>query len=170
MLGADKKLKFGHLPHPVLLTYHARKDCARGALNHRISPAIGETWLRFDGANSASYGARRLALHAALVPFNTRTMIRAFRPDVVVSFLKGMSVATYCALFGFGAGRPRWIAREGNNAIAVIDDEITCPAGRHLMKALMARVYRAADVFLAISHGMAMALPAILASSHRASA
>jgi glycosyltransferase involved in cell wall biosynthesis len=123
-----------------------------------LSPAIGETWLRVDGPNSASYGARRLVLNAALVPWGTRAMIRAFSPQVVVSFLKGMSIATYFALAGYGSGRPRWIAREGNNALAVIDDEIGNRAGRAMMKSLLARIYRAADVFLAISHAMAAAL------------
>ena len=91
-------------------------------------------------------------------PANVSSMIRAHRPHVVMSFLKGMSVLTYFVLKGLGQARPRWIAREGNNTDAVIDDELANPAGRALIKSLTRRCYRAADCFLANSHEMARGL------------
>jgi glycosyltransferase involved in cell wall biosynthesis len=89
-------------------------------------------------------------------------MIRAHRPHVVMSFLKGMSVLTYYVLKGLGEARPRWIAREGNNTDAVIDDEMANPTGRALIKGLTRRCYRAADCFLANSHEMARGLQSAL--------
>ncbi len=89
-------------------------------------------------------------------------MIRAHRPHVVMSFLKGMAVLTYFVLRGQGPERPRWILREGNNTDAVIEDELANPAGRALIKGLTRRCYRAADCFLANSHEMARGLTASL--------
>jgi glycosyltransferase involved in cell wall biosynthesis len=119
---------------------------------------IGQDWLAFEGHNSSFYRPRKLIAGAVLAPANTSSMIRAHRPHVVMSFLKGMSVLTYFVLKGLGSARPRWIAREGNNTDAVIDDELINPAGRVLIKGLTRRCYRAADCFLANSHEMAHGL------------
>jgi len=94
-----------------------------------VSP-IGQDWLAFEGHNSSFYRPRKLIAGAVFAPANVSNMIRAHRPHVVMSFLKGMSVLTYFVLKGLGEARPRWIAREGNNTDAVIDDELANPTGR----------------------------------------
>ncbi|MHB8527989.1 MAG: glycosyltransferase [Caulobacteraceae bacterium] len=119
---------------------------------------VGQDWLAFEGHNSDFYRPRKLLAGAVLAPANISSMIRAHRPHVVMSFLKGMSVLTYFVLKGLGPVRPRWIAREGNNTDAVIEDEMVSPAGRALIKGLTRRCYRAADCFLANSHEMAHGL------------
>lgn len=119
---------------------------------------VGQDWLAFEGHNSGFYRPRKLIAGAVLAPANVSSMIRAHRPHVVMSFLKGMSVLTYFVLKGLGSTRPRWIAREGNNTDAVIDDELVNPTGRVLIKGLTRRCYRAADCFLANSHEMARGL------------
>jgi glycosyltransferase involved in cell wall biosynthesis len=123
---------------------------------------VGQDWLAFEGHNSGFYRPRKLLAGAVLAPANIASMIRAHRPHVVMSFLKGMSVLTYFVLKGMGQGRPRWIVREGNNTDAVIDDELASPTGRALIKGLTRRCYRAADCFLANSHEMADGLRKVL--------
>lgn len=123
-----------------------------------VSP-IGERWLRYEGDNSSFYRPHRLLVGGLLAPTNTAAMVRAFRPDVMVSFLKGMNVIAYVARAGLvGPDRPRWIAREGNNTDAVIEDEMKNPIGRSLVKGLVRRCYRSADCVLANSHKMALGL------------
>lgn len=122
-----------------------------------IAP-IGERWLRMEGNNSSFYQPHRLAIGALLAPTNTAAMVRAFKPDVMVSFLKGMNVIAYLARAGLGPNRPRWIAREGNNTDAVIEDEMKNPLGRTLVKGLVRQCYRSADCVLANSHEMARGL------------
>ncbi len=119
-----------------------------------VSP-LGPDWLVQEGDNANFYRPRTLIAGAIHAPANLARMIRAHRPHAVMSFLKGMNVLTYFVLRGMGAERPRWIAREGNNTDAVIEQELTNPAGRALIKSLTRRCYRAADCFLANSHEMA---------------
>ena len=90
-------------------------------------------------------------------------MIRGFRPDVVMSFLKGMALLTDVVLPTLGLSKPRWILREGNNTDAVIEDELSNFAAQRVVKTLTRRAYRRADVFLANSHEMARGLQARLA-------
>jgi glycosyltransferase involved in cell wall biosynthesis len=85
-------------------------------------------------------------------------MVDAHRPHVVMSFLKGMSLLTWLVINAMGREAPRWIAREGNNTDAVIDDELTNPLARAFVKGLTRRAYRRADCFLANSHEMASGL------------
>ena len=122
-----------------------------------MASSLGENWLAFEGHNSSFYHPGRLLAAATLAPMNLRAMIDEFRPDVVVSFLKGMALLTYAVLPTLSA-RPRWILREGNNTDAVIDDELTNPAGRRLVKAVTRLAYRRADAFLANSHEMSRGL------------
>ncbi len=124
---------------------------------------IGQDLLAFEGHNSSFYRPDKLVAGAVLAPANISRLIRDHRPHVVMSFLKGMSVLTYFVVKGMGRTAPRWIAREGNNTDAVIDDELSNPAGRALIKGLTRRVYRAADCFLANSHEMARGLTSALA-------
>jgi glycosyltransferase involved in cell wall biosynthesis len=119
---------------------------------------IGERFLDFDRGNSEAYRATSLAPAFVLTPLNVVAMLRRFRPHVVVSFRKGMSVITRGALLFYGRRDVRWIAREGNNTIAVIDDELKSKLARAGMRELTASVYRAADRVLTISHEMAREL------------
>jgi glycosyltransferase involved in cell wall biosynthesis len=122
-----------------------------------VSP-IGQEWLAFEGANSTFYRPHKLAVAAALAPINLSKMIRAHRPHVVMSFLKGMNVITGAVVKNMRRDRPRWIVREGNNTDAVIEDELRNGLARRLVKTVTRKAYRAADCFLANSHEMAKGL------------
>ena len=122
-----------------------------------VSP-LAERWLRFGGSNASFYRPERLLVGGMLAPANTAMMVRAFRPDVMMSGLRGMSVITYAARGLIGADRPRWIAREGNNTMAVIDDEVSFGPGRRLVKSVVRSCYHAADCVLANSQQMARGL------------
>jgi glycosyltransferase involved in cell wall biosynthesis len=130
----------------------------------RIETAtIGKRWFGFQGHNSGFYRPDRLAASIALAPVNYAQMIRAHRPQVVMSFLKGVSLLTWMAMGRVDQPRPRWIVREGNNTDAVIEDEVENPIGRAIVKGITRKAYRAADCFLANSHEMARGLQARLA-------
>src|SRR5882724_6563432 len=58
------------------------------------SSPIGQNLLAFEGHNSSFYRPDKLIAGAVLAPANINSMIRAHRPHVVMSFLKGMSVLT----------------------------------------------------------------------------
>ena len=123
-----------------------------------MASPFGQTLLAFEGHNSSFYRPDRLLAAATLAPLNVRAMVREARPDVLMSFLKGMALLTYVVLPTMGRPGPRWILREGNNTDAVIDDELSNPLGRRFVKALTRRAYRRADAFLANSHEMANGL------------
>jgi glycosyltransferase involved in cell wall biosynthesis len=130
------------------------------------SSPIGRNWVRYEGDNSSFYKPHRLVLAGLLAPTNVTAMVRKFRPDVMVSFLKGMNVIAFAARAGLGPRPPRWIAREGNNTDVVIDDEVKNPLGRSLVKGLVRRCYRTADCVLANSHEMARGLERNLGVPH----
>ena len=124
---------------------------------------IAQNLLAFEGRNSSFYRPDRLAAAIGLAPLNIRRMIDAHQPHVVMSFLKGMSLLTWLVINAMGRNAPRWIAREGNNTDAVIDDELSNPLARSVVKGLTRRAYRRADCFLANSHEMANGLHDALA-------
>jgi glycosyltransferase involved in cell wall biosynthesis len=128
---------------------------------------LGQNLLAFEGHNSSFYRPHKLLAAATIAPINVARMIRAHRPHVVMSFLKGMSILTWLVLSGMGKDRPLWIAREGNNTDVVVDDELANPLGRALIKGLTRRVYRAADCFLVNSHEMAKGLGTRLGLDNR---
>ena len=130
------------------------------------SSPIGKDWIRYDGDNASFYRPHRLVLGGLLAPTNVAAMVRGFRPDVMVSFLKGMNVIAYAARAALGPRPPRWIAREGNNTDVVIDDEVKNPLGRTLVKTAVRHCYRAADCVLANSHAMARGLERNLGVPH----
>jgi glycosyltransferase involved in cell wall biosynthesis len=130
-----------------------------------VSP-VGENWVAYEGDNSSFYKPHRLALAGVLAPTNVAAMVRRFRPDVMVSFLKGMNVIAFGARSLLGPRPPRWIAREGNNTDVVIDDELKNPLGRWLVKAAVRHCYRTADCVLANSHEMARGLERKLGVPH----
>ncbi|MDF2495650.1 glycosyltransferase [Sphingomonas sp.] len=115
----------------------------------------GERRFVFEGPNAGFYRPDRLIAGTLQAPIAFRRMIRDWQPDVVMSFLKGTTLITQLALSGLGPARPRWIAREGNNTLAVIGDELKSPMARRLVAWHTARAYRAADVLLANSQHMA---------------
>jgi glycosyltransferase involved in cell wall biosynthesis len=129
--------------------------------------SIGQNLLVFEGHNSGFYRPDKLLAAATLAPINVSRMIARHKPHVVMSFLKGMSLLTWAVLGGMGGERPAWIAREGNNTDAVIDDELAGPSARALVRGLTRRAYRRADCFLANSHEMASALEHRLGLDHR---
>ena len=124
----------------------------------RLDIAEGGAWLKDDGGNAALYRPDRLIAGAVGAPRALAGLIRRARPHVAVSFLKGLSLAMWPAMGLVGRDRPRWLAREGNNALAVIDDELANPLGRRVVKTLLRRCYRAADGVLANSSDMAEGL------------
>ncbi len=124
---------------------------------------IAPSLLTFEGRNSSFYRPDRLAAAIGLAPLNIRRMIDAHQPHVVMSFLKGMSLLTWLVINAMGEDAPRWIAREGNNTDAVIEDELNNPLARAVVKHLTRRAYRRADCFLANSHEMANGLHGTLA-------
>ncbi len=125
-----------------------------------VDVAEGGDWLHDEGHNSALYRPDRLVAGALQAPRALAALVRRARPHVAVSFLKGTSLAAWPAMRLVGRDRPRWLAREGNNALAVIDDELASPVARRIVKSLLARCYRAADGVLANSADMALGLQA----------
>ncbi|HEX4352976.1 MAG TPA: glycosyltransferase, partial [Polyangiales bacterium] len=119
-----------------------------------VDVAIGERFLDFDQGNAQVYQLASLATGALLAPGNVLAMLHRFRPHVVLSFRKGMSIITLAAVTMYGRSRTRWIAREGNNTLAVIEDEVQSPLARWSVRELTARCYRAADRLLTICHEM----------------
>ncbi|MET0179659.1 MAG: hypothetical protein ABW194_04140, partial [Novosphingobium sp.] len=82
----------------------------------------GERRFAFDGANRGLFRPATLLSGALGAPRAFAAMIDHTRPDVVLSFLKGTNLIVWRAL-ALAGRRPRWIAREGNNVLAVIRDE-----------------------------------------------
>jgi hypothetical protein len=62
-------------------------------------------------------------MSAIVAPLAFRSMIRAFRPDIVMSFAKGTNLVAHWAMAGMGRGRPAWIARDDNNIARATADE-----------------------------------------------
>lgn len=122
----------------------------------------GEARFNYDGPNRAQYTPGKLIGAIQRAPLAYRRMIGEFRPDVVMSFLKGTNLLTWLALMNAGAGRPRWIAREGNNVRAVVREEAPNALVEHVSLALTRRAYRRADAVLANSTDMALGLTADL--------
>jgi glycosyltransferase involved in cell wall biosynthesis len=126
-----------------------------------VSPH-GEEYFNYDGPNSAQYRPGKLIGSAVRAPLAFRRMIDAFRPDVVMSFLKGTNLLVWLALMNMQGRRPRWIAREGNNVMAVIREEAPNALVAKLSRDLTARAYRRADAVLANSTDMATGIAADL--------
>ena len=111
----------------------------------------GERRFDFDGANRAQFAPAKLLRGAIDAPRAFAAMIEEARPDVVLSFLKGTNLMVWRALARLPQPRPKWIAREGNNVLAVIAEEAPFALVARAVAALTARAYRSADRVLAIS-------------------
>lgn len=142
----DLRLGLLHKSGPYLSRLPAeRVDWAR----------LGERFMDFERGNSRVYEAASLVPGIALTPVNVLAMLRRHEPHVVLSFRKGMNVVARGALALYGRSRTRWIAREGNNTLAVIDDELQSPRARRLVRAITGHCYRSADRLLTICQEMA---------------
>lgn len=118
----------------------------------------GEAHFNYDGPNSAQYAPGKLIGSAVRAPLAFRRMVRETRPDVAMSFLKGTNLLAWLALMGMGKERPRWIAREGNNVLAVIEEEAPNPFVKRVSLGLTRKAYARADAVLANSTDMAQGL------------
>ncbi|MEA3063600.1 MAG: hypothetical protein QOJ27_28 [Sphingomonadales bacterium] len=134
------------------------EEADRGRIHHR---GWGER-LFPSGSDSSYYRPHRLALGAAVAPLVFRSIIRAVKPDVVMSFAKGTNLIAWRALAGMRRGRPRWIAREGNNLARATEDEASGSLARRAAMALTRRAYRDADCVLVNSHDLGDSLAALL--------
>ena len=118
----------------------------------------GDAHFNYDGPNSAQYAPGKLIGSAIRAPLAFRQMISETRPDVVMSFLKGTNLLAWLSLMNMGSKRPRWIAREGNNVLAVINEEAPTELVRSVSLSLTRRAYRRADAVLTNSTDMAAGL------------
>lgn len=118
----------------------------------------GETHFNYDGPNSAQYAPGKLVSSAVRAPLAFREMIKQTRPDVVMSFLKGTNLLAWLSLMGLGRRRPQWIAREGNNVLAVVREEAPNDFTRKVSLGLTSRAYNRADAVLANATDMAETL------------
>ncbi|MCB2057955.1 MAG: glycosyltransferase [Novosphingobium sp.] len=118
----------------------------------------GEAHFNYDGPNSAQYAPGKLIGSAARAPLAFRRMVRETRPDVAMSFLKGTNLLAWLALMGMGKERPRWVAREGNNVLAVVEEEAPNPFIKRVSLGLTRKAYARADAVLANSTDMAEGL------------
>ena len=118
----------------------------------------GERYFNYDGPNSAQYTTGKVIGSAVRAPLAFRKMIRDAQPDVVMSFLKGTNLLAWLGLACIGRNRPKWIAREGNNVLSVIEEESPNRIAASASLGLTKKAYRAADAVLANSSDMAQGL------------
>lgn len=118
----------------------------------------GERRFNYEGPNRAQYSPGKLLGAVQRAPLAYRRMMAEFQPDVVMSFLKGTNLLTWLALMGLGSRRPKWIAREGNNVLAVVREEAPNPFVERVSLGLTRRAYRRADAVLTNSTDMAIGL------------
>ena len=115
----------------------------------------GERLFPSDGSNSSFYQPHRIAMSALTGPLVFRRIIKATRPDLVLSVGRGPNLLTLGALAGMGAKRPAWIVRDGNNLGRMTGDEALGGVRRSLGLKLTRKAYRAADCVLVNSDALA---------------
>jgi glycosyltransferase involved in cell wall biosynthesis len=102
---------------------------AAGHYMDRVDPAKlliagnGERHFNYDGANGDQIKPLKVISSAFRAPAAFRRMIREEQPDIVLSFLRGTNMFVWASMWGMRKGRPVWIAREGNNVLAVAREE-----------------------------------------------
>lgn len=121
-------------------------------------PSIVGKFIDPDKGHSNSYTPLLLALRLLLTPLSVFYVLRKTKPDVIVTFLQGTSFATVPAVALHGRHRLRWIAREGNNTMAVIDNEIRNITLRRFVGAIIRHAYNRADRVLTISNCLGTSL------------
>ena len=94
----------------------------------------------------------------ALVPLQQRELVRRFRPHILLTATKSMNIAGRFSLALSGRASLRWVAREGNNTGAMIDNESATGFVRALQNFAVRTAYRRADRVVAISDGVGHAL------------
>lgn len=137
---------------------------AAGPYLDRVDPARllvagnGHRHFNYDGASGDHITPLKVASSALRAPAAFRRMIRQAQPDVVLSFLRGTNLFVWASMWGMVNGRPAWIAREGNNVLAVAREESpnALIAGANL--ALSRGAYRRADALLTNSTDMSEGL------------
>lgn len=97
-------------------------------------------------------------LRILMAPVAALYLLVRTRPDVVVTFLQGTSFAAMPGVVLLGRGRLRWIAREGNNTMAVLDNEIPQLTLRRFVGAIIRHCYSRADCVLTISRDLGIGL------------
>lgn len=127
----------------------------------------GDRRFNYEGPNSAQYAPGKLIGAIQGAPRAYRRMVSEFRPDVVMSFLKGTNLLTWLALMNLGSRRPKWIAREGNNVLSVVREEAPNALVERASLALTRAAYRRADAVLTNSTDMARGLAADLGLDDR---
>lgn len=88
------------------------------------------------------------------VPGDIAALIEAERPDVLMSFGMGVNMLARLALWRMKGARPRWICREDSNTDAEIDNLLTNPIGRAVVRWAIRRVYGSADRILAVAEDL----------------
>jgi glycosyltransferase involved in cell wall biosynthesis len=115
-----------------------------------VVPRLAHGWIRYRDQPPWW----RLLPSLMLVPLQQREVLRRFRPDIIVTVTKAMNIAARVSLATLGRRSPAWVAREGNNTAAMIDDESPTVLTRRLQDAAVRICYGGADRVLAISAGV----------------
>lgn len=104
-----------------------------------------------EGSNREIFTLKNILKLATLAPFQTCSILRQFKPDIALSFCKGMNIAAYMGGLLYGRKKFYWIAREGNNLNTVIENEVDHPLAQKALRQITMKAYRSADCFLTIS-------------------
>jgi glycosyltransferase involved in cell wall biosynthesis len=114
----------------------------------------------FQSAPADSLNAptlRRSLMRLCRTPYTVlqlRALIRRVHPDIVLSFMTGFNIMTGLALRSSRHSHARWIAREGNNVIAVFRYTFSYRVLQSLARRFLRWSLRTADCTLAISQGL----------------
>lgn len=88
------------------------------------------------------------------------SLVRAHRPDIVMTLMADMAIpfAAARAIFPGLRANIRWVIREANNTRRVVTEAIPNRVLRHFINAAIKRTYRAADLVVTSSEGVARGL------------
>jgi glycosyltransferase involved in cell wall biosynthesis len=128
-----------------------------------------------DRGNQNIFKIKNLIRGTLMAPFGFSKILKAFEPDVMISFCKGTSIAVMGATWIYGRKKVKWIVREGNNTTAVIHDELKNPILRKLLMWITHKCFSSADCLLSVSEDLATRLgeemkspPRMIQSIHNA--
>ncbi|MFL6373408.1 MAG: glycosyltransferase [Pyrinomonadaceae bacterium] len=111
-----------------------------------------------ERGHTFGYTPGRFLLRTLLAPVGVYYDLRKAKPHVVITFMQGTSFAMVPAITLYGRRKVRWIAREGNNTMASLDEEIANPTMRSFMGAVIRHCYNSADCVLTVSKDLGIAL------------
>lgn len=123
-----------------------------------VCPESGDRFAFDDKGNQAIFKTSQLARSAVLAPYSYWKMMKDFKPDVILSFSKGTSMAVRAAAALYGRDKIKWILREGNNTDAVIEDELSNPSLQKILKRLTYKTFASSDCLLTISKDLGSTL------------